>query len=241
MFADMMFKTDVGGKMLDTVVIVEDEKQVSDMLTYLFKNHDYKVEHYESAEHFFALRKHRTHAIYLVDLKLPGMQGTDIVKTIRSVDKISPIFMLSGHKEVSDVSAGLISGADDYLFKPFQPEHLMMKVNNARTKTENILKNMLNVGTKIIPEAHALVCEGVTVNFTPKEFSILNLLFQKMNKVVTREELMKEGFDDIIARNVDVQVFAIRKKIVKLGLEINTIRGKGYRLTSGKANKNSST
>jgi two-component system, OmpR family, phosphate regulon response regulator PhoB len=225
--------------MLDTIVIVEDEKQVSDMLTFLFSKHDYKVEHYQSAEHFFALRKPRAHAIYLVDLNLPGLQGTDIVKTIRSVDKISPIFMLSGHKENSDVSAGLKSGADDYLFKPFQPDHLMMKVNNARTKTETILKDMFNVGVRILPEAHTLVFEGVTVNFTPKEFSIFYVLHKKIGQVVSREELMENDFEDLIARNVDVQVFSIRKKIQYVGLEINTIRGRGYRLGLSKPSESS--
>ena len=227
--------------MLDTVVIVEDEKQVSDMLRYLIENNNYRVENYQSAEHFFAMRNHHSHAIYLVDKNLPGLQGTDIIKTIRTVDKISPVFMLSGHRDETDVSHGLTSGADDYLFKPFHPDHLMMKINNARTKTESILKNLLNVGTKILPDAHALVNEGVTVNFTPKEFAILHRLYERKNQIVSRDELMQEGFEDIIARNVDVQVFSIRKKLVKIGLEIETIRGRGYRLVTNRPDKKSTT
>ncbi len=223
--------------MIDTVVIVEDDPEVRDSLTFLLQRSHYFVESYKSAEHFLALRTHHDHAIYIVDLNLPGLQGTDVVKTIRTIDKVSPIFMISGHRSEQEISSGLVSGADDYLFKPFHPDHLMLKVNNAKSKTENILKDMMNVGLRILPEAHSVVNNGVTVNFTPKEFVIVNQLLTKMDEIISREALMQESFDDVMARNVDVQVFSIRKKIKKLGLEIETIRAQGYRATRIKVKK----
>jgi DNA-binding response OmpR family regulator len=215
--------------MIDTVVIIEDDMEVRDSLTFLIERNNLQVESYKSAEHFLAMRTYHDHAIYIVDLNLPGLQGTDVIKTIRYSDKISPVFMLSGHKTEGDISMGLISGADDYLFKPFHPDHLMLKVNNAKTKTENLLKDMMNIGLRILPEAHSVVNDGVTVNFTPKEFVIVQQLLAKIDEVISRQDLMQENFDDVMSRNVDVQIFSIRKKIQKLGLEIETIRSQGYR------------
>lgn len=215
--------------MIDRVVVIEDEKNMSEMLTYLMEQNNFHVDAYESAEHFFAERPLSDHCVYLIDQKLPGIPGTAVVKTIRMSDKISPVFMISSMKDNAEISEGLNSGADDYLLKPFHPDHLVQKVNNARIRTDVVLKNMMNVGIRMIPEAQAIIKDGLTVNFTPKEFVIVNELLKRPNEVVTREELNLDG-DDLTLRNVDVQVFTIRKKLVKLDLKIESIRGKGYRV-----------
>ncbi len=215
--------------MIERVVVIEDEINMSEMLTYLMESNNYQVEAYNSAEHFFSEVPRNDHCVYLIDHMLPGIPGTAVVKTIRMLDKISPVFMISSMKDNSEIKEGLKSGADDYLLKPFHPEHLVMKVKNACIRTEVVLKNMMNVGIKVIPEAQALIKDGHTVNFTPKEFAILNELFKSPNEMRTREQLSVDG-DDLSLRNVDVQVFTLRKKLFKLDLKIESIRGKGYRL-----------
>lgn len=216
-----------------TIVIIEDEKEIVESLRYLLEKHQYQVHAYLSAEEYFSVNSARPdHCVYLVDWNLPGIKGIDIIRTIRLKDKISPIFMVSAYNKSDQIIEGLQSGADDYITKPFNYEELLVRISNAHAKVSNLEENLINVGIKLIPEAHSLMKDGVTVNLTAREFIIFNHLYKNQIGPSTREELINQ-FDkemEMTARNIDVHIFSLRKKISKVNLGIETVWGTGYKI-----------
>jgi DNA-binding response OmpR family regulator len=216
---------------VDKVVIIEDEKDVGEMLKFLLEKNSFDVDFYQSAEDFFLAKKFYSTCVYIIDQSLPGIQGEDVIRTIRSKDKLSPVFIISGKTEGDDISQGLACGADDYLPKPFNTDHLIQKVINSVLKTNIILENLMNVGIKLIPEANSIIHDGATVNLTSREYLIVESLLKKPGTIVTREELVTD-FDDseVTIRTIDVHVSSLRKKLEKVKLTIDTVRGKGYKI-----------
>jgi DNA-binding response OmpR family regulator len=216
---------------VDKVVIIEDEKDVGEMLKFLLEKNAFTVDFYQSAEDFFLAKKFYSSCVYIIDSNLPGIQGEDVIRTIRSKDKLSPVFIISGNCEGEDISQGLACGADDYLPKPFNTDHLLQKVRNSVHKTNIILDNLINVGIKLLPEANSVIHDGATVNLTSREFTIVERLLKTPGEIVAREELVID-FDDaeVTIRTIDVHVSSLRKKLEKVKLTIETVRGKGYKI-----------
>ncbi|HLW56981.1 MAG TPA: response regulator transcription factor [Bacteriovoracaceae bacterium] len=214
------------------VVIVEDEKEIIESLKYMIEKHDFEVIGHESAESLFTDFQNKF-CVYLIDWNLPGIKGVDIVRTIRTKDKISPVFMISANSSPEHILEGLKSGADDYLVKPFSYDALMIKLMNAYSKVSTLHENLINVGLKLIPEANSVIKDGVTVNLTAREFIIFQYLYNRPGVASTREELINQ-FDkdfDMTARNIDVHVFSLRKKMNKVSISIETVWGTGYKLS----------
>ena len=218
--------------MNSTVVIIEDEIEIIEALKYLLEKNDFKVVGYTSAEEFFSAKNRPDHSVYLVDWNLPGIKGVDIVKTIRLKDKLSPIFMVSAYNKPEQIIEGLKSGADDYLTKPFNYDELLVRVMNAHSKVNSLQDNLMNVGLKLIPEAHTVIKDGITVNLTSREFIIFNHLYKHQAAASTREELINQFEKDMemTARNIDVHIFSLRKKMNKINIGIETVWGTGYKI-----------
>lgn len=218
--------------MKKTIVIIEDEKEIVESLRYLLEKNEFTVLPFLSAEEFFSTKTRPEHCVYLVDWNLPGIKGIDIIRTIRLKDKISPIFMMSAYNKSDQIIEGLQSGADDYITKPFNYEELLVRVGNAHAKVSSLQDNLMNVGLKLIPEAHSVMKDGVTVNLTSREFIIFNHLYKNPTTASTREELINQ-FDkdlDMTARNIDVHIFSLRKKMNKVNIGIETVWGTGYKI-----------
>jgi DNA-binding response OmpR family regulator len=218
--------------MKKSVVIIEDEKDIVDVLKVILEKKDFEVTAFLSAEDFFSTNKKPEDCVYLVDWNLPGIKGIDIIKTIRSKDKISPIFMISAYNNPDQIIQGLQSGADDYLTKPFNYDELLVRLGNAYAKFSNLKEHLINVGLKLIPEAHSVLRDGVAINLTAREFIIFNHLYKNQEVPSTREQLISE-FEkemDMTARNIDVHVFSLRKKMDKFKIRIETVWGTGYKL-----------
>lgn len=214
------------------VVIVEDEREIVESLKYMIEKNGFEVIDHESAESLFT-NFNNNFCIYLIDWNLPGIKGVDIIRTIRTKDKLSPVFMISANSSPEHIIEGLKSGADDYLVKPFSYDALMVKLMNAYSKASTMHDNLINVGLKLIPEANSVIKDGVTVNLTAREFIIFQYLYHKPGVASTREELINQ-FDkdfDMTARNIDVHVFSLRKKMNKVSIAIETVWGTGYKLT----------
>lgn len=214
------------------IVIIEDEKEIIESLRYLLEKNAFTVHSYLSAEEFFTTRIRPDHCVYLIDWNLPGIKGIDIIRTIRLKDKISPIFMMSAYNKSDQIIEGLQSGADDYITKPFNYEELLVRVGNAHAKITNLQDNLMNVGLKLIPEAHSVMKDGVTVSLTSREYVIFSHLYKNQATPSTREELINQ-FDkdmDMTARNIDVHIFSLRKKMNKIQIGIETVWGTGYKI-----------
>jgi len=218
-----------------SVTIIEDEKEIGESLAIFLRSKNFEVSHYLSAEEFFSDRTTATNGIYLVDWNLPGIKGIDIIRTIRTRDKFSPIFMLSSNSHSQDILEGLESGADDYLTKPFDFNGLAVRIENAWSKLTQLEGNLMSHGVKLIPEAHSVMKDGVTVSLTAREFVIFDRLYKTL-ETVSRDDLISE-FDlkeKMTVRNVDVHIFFLRKKLTKLHMTIVTVWGAGYKLVVDK-------
>ncbi|MFP5459216.1 MAG: response regulator transcription factor [Bacteriovoracia bacterium] len=213
------------------VTIIEDEKEIGESLAIFLRTKNFEVRHYLTAEDFFSDRNHPGNGIYLVDWNLPGIKGTDVIRTIRTRDKISPIFMLSAYSKNQEVVEGLKAGADDYLIKPFDFDALTVRIENAWAKLSQLEGDLMSHGVKLLPEATSVMKDGVTVSLTAREYVIFRLLYES-GDTVTRETIISQ-FDvkeKMTVRNVDVHIFFLRRKLKKIDMVIDTVWGAGYKL-----------
>ena len=219
------------------ILIVEDEKDLSDTLEYNFKNAGYKVsislEGYKAIS--LATGKNNPDLVIL-DLMLPDISGLDVCKEIRSnpVSKNTPILMLTAKGEEVDRILGFELGADDYLVKPFSLRELTLRVaallkrNVPVESDENIILGDLNIDLA----AHRVFLETNEVTLTAKEFDLLVHLARHNGRVQTRDYLLEQiwGYSsDVTTRTVDTHIKRLRSKMGSFGNLIETVRSIGYR------------
>lgn len=214
--------------------IVEDEVEIAEILKEVLESKGYSVEIYYSADLFFQNWDKSIKALYLIDWNLPGTPGIELVRQIREIDKISPIFIVSSYTRPKDILAGLKAGADDYITKPFNYEELSQRVQNAWNKFQVI--SLMDEGTgglRLLPDAHSFIKDGQTISLTSREYIIFQYLFNKLTDPVSREELISLfEKEKMTSRNIDVHIFSLRKKIKKSNMIITTVWGVGYKLVA---------
>ncbi len=219
--------------MKKNICVIEDEQDIRESVKEFFEENEYTVFDYSSAEDFYQNQLSEDFCgVYLLDWTLPGDSGIDVVKKIRTQDKISPIFILSAKSSREEVLEGLTAGADDYLTKPFSFDELAARVDNAAAKFELLLQKSQLEDFRLLPEANAFIKNGKTVNLTSREFTIFNYLVQKTGEPVTRDLLIEcfSNEEKMTNRNIDVHVFSLRKKLKEVSMHIETVWGKGYKL-----------
>lgn len=218
---------------MDSVVIIEDNLYQREMLeTIVAKELGLRTHLYASAEHFFNSDLNHSNCTYLIDWNLPGIQGPDIVRTIRKKDEISPIFMVSANFSDESVIEGVEAGADDYFIKPYSPILLVKKIIRARKRYSATKDQLLNIGLKLFEESGMVIRNGNPISLTRREFQVFKCLYVNRERVLKREELLSSTPDaEAIGRKIDMVVSSLRKKVAQIGLEIETVRGEGYQLT----------
>lgn len=214
-------------------IIIDDDEKFANQLKSFLEFNQLKANIFNSAEEYlltksFDFNKPRT---YLIDLNLPGLKGSDLLKVLRYKDKFSIIFMLSGDNSSESLTNCLRAGADDYINKPFDPDHLLLKIQNANSKLNQFLQTSFAFGIKLVPEAQMLCRDGIKVHLTQKEFEVASYLLGDQGMTYSRTDIILSlGGPEVTDRTVDVHVCSLRKKIKSLNLKILTIRGKGYQI-----------
>ena len=220
------------------ILIVEDEKDLSDTLEYNFKNAGYKVSMSLEGNKAISLATGKNNPdLVILDLMLPDISGLDVCKEIRNnpVSKNTPILMLTAKGEEVDRILGFELGADDYLVKPFSLRELTLRVaallkrNIPVESDENIILGDLNIDLA----AHRVFLETNEVTLTAKEFDLLVHLARHNGRVQTRDYLLEQiwGYSsDVTTRTVDTHIKRLRSKIGSFGNLIETVRSIGYRL-----------
>lgn len=224
------------------ILLVEDEEDIQQLVAYNLMKAGYRVLCAESGEAALALLALHAVALVLLDRMLPGMDGLAICKAMRAdpAQGSVPIVMLTAKGEEEDILAGLHAGADDYVTKPFSPKVLLARVQSVLRRSAGNkeattpaagaplrLHNLL-----IDAERHELLVEERPVATTVTEFAILLLLAKTPGRVYTRQQIIDQirGYEFMVGeRNIDVQVFGLRKKLGPAGSLIETVRGIGYR------------
>jgi Response regulators consisting of a CheY-like receiver domain and a winged-helix DNA-binding domain len=203
---------------MNNILIIEDEKSVSDVVKAYLEKEGYVVYSTENGlDGIEVFRKERIDLVIL-DLMLPDIDGEEVCKILRKISDVY-IFMLTAKSTLSDKIEGLNIGADEYLTKPLSPRELTARVNalfrRFEVKKENILsfdnnKLVINI------DKRSVKLNGEGVNLTPNEFDILYALASNKGKVFTREAIIERAFGidfDGSDRSVDVHIKNLRKKI----------------------------
>ena len=227
-----------------TVLIVEDEKNIVDILRFNLQREGYRtVEAYDGAD---GLEKARSENpdIILLDVMLPKMIGFDVCRTLRDEGNNVPVIILTAREEEADKVLGLEIGADDYITKPFSMRELIARVGaNIRRTAMNAAASAsaaetampVNGGLSINTDSHQVFRDGTPLELTTREYELLTFLASHPNKVYSRIDLMEQvwnyGYVGDDQRTVDVTVRRLREKIETDPANpkyILTRRGVGY-------------
>lgn len=222
--------------MAATILVVDDDPAISEMLTIVLESEGFEpVAVTDGNEAVPAFREHDPDLI-LLDLMLPGMNGVDICKEIRTESSV-PVVMLTAKTDTVDVVLGLESGADDYITKPFKPKELIARIRARLRRNEDAEDSeILEVGDLVIDvPQHTVTRAGEEISLTPLEFDLLLQLARKPGQVHTREELLENVWGYRHAsdtRLVNVHVQRLRAKIEHDPEDpqiVLTVRGVGYK------------
>lgn len=222
--------------MTPKILVVDDDPAISEMLTIVLEAEGLQpIPVMDGNEAVPAFREHNPDLI-LLDLMLPGMNGVDICRAIRSESAV-PIVMLTAKTDTVDVVLGLESGADDYITKPFKPKELSARIRARLRRTDNPSSELLEVGDLLIdvPEHTVRRKDGEELSLTPLEFDLLVEMARKPGQVHTRESLLEQVWGYRHAsdtRLVNVHVQRLRSKIERDPEDpqiVLTVRGVGYK------------
>ena len=218
------------------VLIIEDERNLSQALEYNFKREGYDVA--VANDGVDGLRKAQTLLpdVTILDLMLPSLSGLDVCRELRRGERTRnlPILMLTARSEETDQVVGFTTGADDYVTKPFNTKVLLQRVKalHRRADSRNDSGDVVEAfDVRIDRVRHQVTAEGKPVELTPTEFRLLECMLRQPGRAFTRNQLMDAAIGEgsiVLARTIDVHVKTLRRKL-GLGDLIETVRGVGYR------------
>lgn len=223
--------------MARTVLIVEDDRNIADLLRLYLEKEGYEVvialDGLKGVEKFREVQP----ALILLDVMLPGMDGWGVCRTIRAESKV-PIIMLTAKSETEDKVTGLKQGADDYITKPFEMKEVLARIEAVLRRSgiepEKVARRLSFDKLVIDMDAFELTVDGRKVPTPPKEMELLYHLASSPNRVYTRNQLLDEvwGFDYFgDTRTVDVHIKRLREKLegVSDRWELKTVWSVGYK------------
>jgi phosphate regulon transcriptional regulator PhoB len=220
-----------------TVMIVEDEKDILDLVEFNLRQADCEVVRAQDGLEALRLIEQTRPDLVILDLMLPKMDGKEVCRRIRQREETRaiPVLMLTAKSDEVDRIIGFEIGADDYMTKPFSPRELVLRVQAIlrRTREQVLAPQILRFGDLAIdPERHRVEVQGNAVELTATEFRLLHYMASRPGRVLSRETLLDrvwgyayEGY----ARTVDTHVRRLRQKLGSSRDRIETLRGLGYR------------
>jgi two-component system phosphate regulon response regulator PhoB len=220
------------------VLVVEDEQDILDLISYNLYKEGYDVEGATSGEQALVLIKSKIPDLILLDIMLPNISGLNVCKILKSDAQTQniPIIMLTAKGEEVDIIAGLEAGASDYMTKPFSPKILIARVKAMlRRKIEkpNSNASVIKVDALTINiDKHEVLVDKNPIKLTNNEFQTLHLLAKKPGWVFTRNQIINEisgDAHDVTDRSIDVLIVGLRKKLQHCSEYVETVHGVGYR------------
>jgi len=219
--------------------MIEDEPDILEVVAYRLEREGFEVSASRDGEEGLARIRREHPDLVILDLMLPGVDGTEICRLVKRDPSTRdiPIIMVTAKTDESDVVLGLGLGADDYVPKPFSPRELVARVQavlrRAPMREAESAKKRVSRGPLVIDaERHEVLLDGDRIPFTATELRLLHVLAARPGRVYTRDELLSlaVGEDVVVGeRNIDVHVRSIRQKLGGRRELIETVRGVGYR------------
>ena len=220
------------------ILIAEDDAILANGLVRAFSQENYAVDHASNGTQALLMLQDSIYDLVILDLGLPKVDGMEVLKKIRQQGNKVAVLILTARDAIESRVKGLDFGADDYLIKPFNLDELEARVR-ALIRRGQLGSNMpLQCANLSLDVANKLAKNGeISLPLSAREFSLLEILMLRANKVVNKEQLLEAlcNWDSEIGDNaIEVYVHRLRKKIAPSGASIRTIRGLGYLLEAGK-------
>lgn len=219
------------------ICCVEDDLSIRELMLYTLRASGFTAEGFADGKSLFEALGSTTPRLILLDLMLPGMDGLEILKQLRSNPATAqiPVIIASAKGTEFDKVAGLDLGADDYLSKPFGMMEMVSRIRAVlRRCAPRHTRRVLQLGNlRMDREAHTIHASGSRIELTLKEYELLRLFLEHPGQVFTREQLLANvwGTDYFgETRTIDVHIGTLRTKLGDCGSYIRTVRGVGYRL-----------
>jgi DNA-binding response OmpR family regulator len=216
------------------ILIAEDEARIASFLEKGLKANGFTTEIAADGHEALLLARSGRFDLLVLDLGLPGKDGSDVLRELRAEGGTLPVVILTARGSTSDTVAGLEGGADDYISKPFSFEELLARVR-VQLRGERVAEpTVLRVGEAALDlRTRQVLLEGRAVDLSAREFALADVFFRHPGQVLSREQLLSHvwGYDfDPGSNVVDVYVGYLRRKLGKG--RITSVRGMGYRLES---------
>jgi two-component system phosphate regulon response regulator PhoB len=224
-----------------TILLVEDEEAIREMVAMALARAGYRVRHAESAEDADAAMRLSQPDLVLLDWMLPGESGIDFARRLKRdrATREVPIILLTARGEEGDRIRGLDAGADDYVPKPFSPRELVARIKAVLRRVQPTAADQpVEVrGLRLDPVSHRITGHGQALAMGPTEFRLLHFLMTHPDRVFNRAQLLDNVWGANVyveERTVDVHVRRLRKALAISGHEdlVQTVRGAGYRFSA---------
>ncbi len=224
-----------------TILVVEDEPGIQEVLKFNLGQHGHDVIVAPDAEDALSLLRGALPDLILLDWMLPGLSGIDLARRIRGDGRLKaiPIIMLTARSEERDKIQGLDIGADDYITKPFSPRELMARIKAVlRRRAPQMTEDAVEIsGLKLDPISHRVYGNQRPLDLGPTEFRLLHFMMTHPERVYSRSQLLDQVWGDHVfveERTVDVHIRRLRSALESTAHDrlIQTVRGAGYRFSA---------
>ena len=224
-----------------TVLVVEDEPSIQELIAASLRHSGYKVLRADSAEDAMLLVTEALPDVVVLDWMLPGLSGIQYARRLRSEERTTglPIIMLTARSDEHDKVSGLDAGADDYLTKPFSPRELQARIKAVlRRRAPQMTEDSVEIaGLRIDPVTHRVSGNNQSLELGPTEFRLLHFFMTHAERVHSRTMLLDQVWGDHVfveERTVDVHIRRLRAALEISGHDrlIQTVRGSGYRFSA---------
>ena len=211
------------------ILLVEDDQILAETLVELLEVEGYSITHVDGAEKALEATYSQEFEIMLFDVNIPDMSGFELLKMLRASDNNTPCIFLTSLNDIASLSKGFEVGADDYLKKPFDFDELLVRISSLLRKSFSAKSNEVKYGEALYKiSTNEFIVDGSLVLLTPLEQKLLSIFFKRIQETITKQELLHEL--DSVNESSEGALRVYITKLRKVGLEIQTIKGVGYRL-----------
>lgn len=227
--------------MAANILLVEDEPAIQELIAFNLTQAGHHVMRADSVEAAQNMVRSALPDLILLDWMLPGISGIDYARKLRADERTRqiPLIMLTARSDETDKIAGLDTGADDYITKPFSPRELQARIKAVlRRRSPDATDDPVEVkGLRLDPSTHRVTANGTEITLGPTEFRLLHFFMTHAERVYSRAQLLDQVWGDHVfveERTVDVHIRRLRAELEKTGHDVlvQTVRGTGYRFSA---------
>jgi len=211
------------------ILLVEDDQILSETLLELLEDEGYDLTLAQSANEALDATYSNEFELMLLDVNIPDQNGFELLQMLRSSGNTTPSIFLTSLNDIASLSRGFEVGADDYIKKPFDFDELIIRIQALLRKSFNTANNEVKYNSLLYKiSTNELLDAGKLIQLAPQEQKLLSLLFKRIDETITKQELLHEL--DSVNESSEGALRVYITKLRKVGLEIQTIKGTGYRL-----------